>query len=112
MKIVTRRRPGEDALRDSAILQRTLNALRGNALVPRGVYRFASHEEADAWMTHQIRGYSRAPEFRDLAALCRSLNRSRYIGNLNFDFALVSISTLALMRVSHAALTSSNVYDN
>ena len=54
MKIVTRRRPREDALRDSAILQRTLNALRGNALVPRGVYRFASHEEADAWMTLQI----------------------------------------------------------
>ena len=54
MKIVTRRRPGEDALRDSAILQRTLNALRGNALVPRGVYRFASHEEADAWGTLQI----------------------------------------------------------
>ena len=54
MKIVTRRRPGEDVLRDSAILQRTLNALRGNALVPRGVYRFASHEEADAWMTLQI----------------------------------------------------------
>ena len=43
-----------DALRDSAILQRTLNALRENALVPRGVYRFASHEEADAWMTLQI----------------------------------------------------------
>jgi hypothetical protein len=54
MKIVTRRQPGEDVLRDSAILQRTLNALRGNALVPRGVYRFASHEEADAWMTLQI----------------------------------------------------------
>ena len=44
----------EDVLRDSAILQRTLNALRGNALVPRGVYRFSSHEEADAWMTLQI----------------------------------------------------------
>jgi hypothetical protein len=54
MKIVTRLPPGEDVLRDSAILQRTLNMLRGNALVPRGVYRFASHEEADAWMTLQI----------------------------------------------------------
>jgi hypothetical protein len=54
MRIVTRRPPGEDVLRDSAILQRTLNALRGNALVPRGVYRFASHEEADAWMTREI----------------------------------------------------------
>jgi len=54
LKIVTRRPPGEDVLRDSAILQRRLNALRGNALVPRGVYRFASHEEADAWMTLRI----------------------------------------------------------
>jgi hypothetical protein len=53
MKIVTRRRPGEDVLRDSAILKRT-HALCGNALVPRGVYRFATHEEADAWMTLQI----------------------------------------------------------
>jgi hypothetical protein len=41
-------------VRDIAILQRTLNRLRGPALVPRGVYRFATHEEADAWMTRQI----------------------------------------------------------
>ena len=54
MRIVTRRPPGEDVLRDSSILQRTLNALRGNALVQRGVYHFASHEEADAWTTLQI----------------------------------------------------------
>ena len=54
MKVVTRRPPGEDVLRDFAILQRTLNALRGNALVPRRVYRVSSHEEADAWMSLQI----------------------------------------------------------
>ncbi len=54
MRTVTRRRPGENPLRDSAILQRTLNRLRGPALVPRGVYRFATHEEADTWMTRQI----------------------------------------------------------
>lgn len=54
MKIVSRRPAGEDVLRDSAILQRTLNRLRGRRLVPRGVFRFASHEEADAWMTRQI----------------------------------------------------------
>ena len=54
MKVVTRRPPGEDVLRDVAILQRTMNRLRGPALVPRGVYRFATHEEADAWMTRQI----------------------------------------------------------
>jgi hypothetical protein len=54
VNVVSKRRPGEDILRDSAILQRTLNRLRGNALVPRGLYRFASHEEADEWMTRQI----------------------------------------------------------
>jgi hypothetical protein len=54
MKVVSRRSPGEDPVRDIAILQRTLNRLRGPALVPRGVYRFATHEEADAWMTRQI----------------------------------------------------------
>jgi len=36
-------------------LQRTLSALRGTrAIVPRGVYRFASFEEADAWMTRTM----------------------------------------------------------
>lgn len=51
---VSRRREGADLLRDVAILQRTINRLRGGALVPRGVYRFRSHEEADEWMTRQI----------------------------------------------------------
>jgi len=54
MKIVMRRRGPADPLRDSAILQRTMNRLRGAGLVPRGVYRFATHEEADEWMTRQI----------------------------------------------------------
>ena len=36
-------------------LQRTLAGLRGtNALIPRGVYRFNSFEEADAWMIRTI----------------------------------------------------------
>jgi hypothetical protein len=36
-------------------LQRTLAAMRGTgALVPRGVYRFATFDEADAWMTRQM----------------------------------------------------------
>jgi hypothetical protein len=52
IKIVGRRRltggsPGT--------LQHTLAALRGTgALVPRGVYRFSSFEEADAWMTRMM----------------------------------------------------------
>jgi hypothetical protein len=46
MKIVGRRRV--DAAGPPGALQRTLAALRGTgALVPQGVYRFASFEEAD-----------------------------------------------------------------
>jgi hypothetical protein len=44
----------ESALRDAAILQRTLNRLRPLGFVPRGVYRFESHAEADEWMMLQI----------------------------------------------------------
>ena len=54
MKRVSRRRQGQDAVRDAAILQRTINRLRGGALVPRGVYRFRTHEEADEWMTREM----------------------------------------------------------
>jgi hypothetical protein len=36
-------------------LQRTMAAVRATgALVPRGVYRFTSFEEADAWMTRTM----------------------------------------------------------
>jgi hypothetical protein len=40
---------------DPAALQRTLAAVRRTgALVPRGVYRFSSFEEADTWMTRMM----------------------------------------------------------
>ena len=51
---ISRRPPGSDSVRDAAILQRTLNRLRQGALVPKGVYRFVRHEEADEWMIRQI----------------------------------------------------------
>ncbi len=54
MRVISRRRPGSDVVRDAAILQRTLNRLRGPALVPRGLYRFVTHADADRWMTSQI----------------------------------------------------------
>ena len=41
-------------LRDIDILQNTMNQLRGCGLIPRGVYRFRTHEEADEWMMRQI----------------------------------------------------------
>jgi hypothetical protein len=51
---VSRRREGQDLLRDIAILQRTINRLRGYDLIPRGVHRFRTHQEADEWMTRQM----------------------------------------------------------
>jgi hypothetical protein len=40
---------------DPAALQRTLAAVRRTgALVPRGVYRFQTFEEADTWMTRMM----------------------------------------------------------
>ena len=54
MKVVSKRVPGAHVLDDVARLQRTLNRLRGRGLVPRGLYRFSSFEEADRWMMSQI----------------------------------------------------------
>ena len=51
-KIVGHRRTDRN---DVAALQRTLAAVRRTGtLVPRGVYRFHSFEEADAWMTRMM----------------------------------------------------------
>jgi hypothetical protein len=54
IKKIGGRREGDDVLRDIEILQRTVNELRGCGLIPRGVYRFRTHEEADEWMMRQI----------------------------------------------------------
>lgn len=54
MKTVSRRTGTPDPLEDARILQRTMNRLRGYALVPKGVYRFHTHEEADRWMMREI----------------------------------------------------------
>ncbi|MES1244320.1 MAG: hypothetical protein ABUT39_22125 [Acidobacteriota bacterium] len=54
MKRVPGRRQGDNILRDIDILQRSLNELRGCGLIPRGIYRFHTHGEADEWMMRQI----------------------------------------------------------
>jgi len=54
VKRVAGRREQEDVLRDIDILQDTMNQLRGCGLIPKGVYRFQTHEEADEWMMRQI----------------------------------------------------------
>lgn len=51
-KTVGRRRPPLDSLKAAMALQQTVVELQksfGNRLFPRGVYRFRSHEDADAW---------------------------------------------------------------
>lgn len=53
-KRIPGRRQGDDVLRDIDILQQTLNDLRGCGLIPKGVYRFRSHKEADEWMIREI----------------------------------------------------------
>lgn len=53
-KRIPGRRQGDDVLRDVDILQQTLNDLRGCGLIPKGVYRFRSHKEADEWMIREI----------------------------------------------------------
>lgn len=50
MKTVSRRTRKTNTLRDARTLQRTINRLRGHALVPRGVYRFTSHKDSQQWM--------------------------------------------------------------
>lgn len=54
VKKIPGRRDGDDVLRDIDILQNTVNALRGCGLIPKGVYRFQTHQEADEWMMRQI----------------------------------------------------------
>lgn len=54
VKRLPNRREGDDVLRDIDILQETMNQLRGCGLIPKGVYRFRTHEEADEWMMRQI----------------------------------------------------------
>jgi hypothetical protein len=53
--VVGQRRAETDAFEDQGRLARTAALLRGTAwLVPRGIYRFSSFDEADAWMTEMI----------------------------------------------------------
>jgi hypothetical protein len=54
MKVVGTRRHASP-LADQAALARTAALVRGTArLAPKGVYRFATFEEADAWMTQMM----------------------------------------------------------
>jgi hypothetical protein len=61
-KVVGRRTAPRDSFKYAMGLQRTAGQLGrtfGNSICPKGVYRFKSHEEADAWMLKMI---TRRPE--------------------------------------------------
>ena len=49
MRVVGRRKPGKGLEHADALLKLVI-ALRGNKpFIPRGIYRFHSHEEKDEW---------------------------------------------------------------
>lgn len=51
-KVVGKRRPSADAFKTAMQLQRLVGQLQktfGNPGIPRGVFRFNSHAEADEW---------------------------------------------------------------
>ncbi|MBL7684919.1 MAG: hypothetical protein JNK65_02660 [Deltaproteobacteria bacterium] len=54
MKIVTRRKKEEPILEAAERMLKLIRQLRGDRLIPKGVYRFSTFEEADRWMTQTI----------------------------------------------------------
>ena len=62
-KVVGKRQTApEDAFKAGMVFQETANNLRksfGHGLVPKGVFRFHTHEEADEWMLKMLVRHSR-----------------------------------------------------
>lgn len=57
MKVVGSRHSESPPMADQGAMARTAGLLRGTArLAPRGVYRFSSFDEADAWITKMLLG--------------------------------------------------------
>ncbi len=55
MKVVGRQAPVQvDVEKAEGFLQMAQNIHRGNRFVPKGVWRFKTHEEADEWMLRMI----------------------------------------------------------
>ena len=55
MRVVGRRKDPSPTLENVRALQRLLQELRGkHPFLPRGVYRFKSHQEADAWQMKML----------------------------------------------------------
>lgn len=49
-KILTKRFGKQDSIEEMGQLQELFNEIKNFLLVPRGVYKFKSYEEADQWM--------------------------------------------------------------
>ena len=59
MKVVGHRKPPKVDVISFNDMQETVNALRaGRGLVPKGVYRFKTFAEADAWLTRMMAKHS------------------------------------------------------
>lgn len=54
VKVVTKRHGEEPVVEGAKRLLKTISDLRGEALIPKGVYRFSTFKEADEWMTREI----------------------------------------------------------
>ncbi|MBM4398207.1 MAG: hypothetical protein FJ087_21280 [Deltaproteobacteria bacterium] len=53
-KVVGRRSERGDPVEEARIWLRTVIDLRGTDLAPKGVHRFRTHEEAEAWMNREL----------------------------------------------------------
>lgn len=54
MKIITKRHGKPDPVKDAEHMLKLVRQLRGDALIPRGVYRFTSKSEAHQWMIKKM----------------------------------------------------------
>lgn len=53
-KYVSKRKIKKGSLSDAAILLDTISKLQGGKIIPKGVYKFSSFEEADEWALKMI----------------------------------------------------------
>ncbi|MBL9169782.1 MAG: hypothetical protein JNN07_18730 [Verrucomicrobiales bacterium] len=61
-KVIGRRRPGKGGLDSANGFLKLVISLRGEKpFIPRGVYRFSSHEEKDAWTLKMLTRPTRVP---------------------------------------------------
>lgn len=54
MKVFTKRHGKEDPVKEAAGMLQIIRRLRGDPLIPKGVYRFETLDEADQWMIKKM----------------------------------------------------------